>query len=356
MRIAIVVLTGLVGSACQSSTRDVAPIRLEPGVTIGVTKGAGTLATWPRVSPRHPGGYRVLVPQPGAVSALPTVYGDDGTFFGVLGAAGEAPEQFREPLFVRFGPGDSLYVFDGAQRVLIFGPDRRYGRTVPLPVVPWDAVVLADGRMVVASSSFDHPLPLLLVGPDGATLREIGAGDSVARTMPSPRAVALAPDGTYWTVLMTGRWRVEHWDTTGALLGVIERAPTWYPPYRRELGGVASQAPQPTLQDAWFDAAGRLWVLGKAVDAKWEEGIGTTTSDAGVEVTTIDEPDRVSDTVLEVIDPTTGELVATGRFDPTYPFAVEPGVLMRVRTTGDGWHRAELAKIILDTTKRQPKP
>lgn len=356
MRTTVVVIVGIVGAACQDSTRDVAPIRLDAGVTIGATEGAGALATWPRVSARHPGGYRILVPQPGGVVALPAVYGDDGTFLGVLGSAGDAPEQFREPLFVRFGPGDSLYVFDAAQQVLVFGPDRRYGRTIPLPFVPWDAVVLGDGRMVVASSSFDHPLPLLLVGSDGAVVREIGASDSVARATPSPRRVLAGPDGSYWTVLTTGRWRIEHWDTAGALIGVIERTPPWYPPYQRELSLAGGIAPQPTLQDGWFDSEGRIWLLGKAADAKWEEGIGTKTSDAGIEVATIEEPDRVSDTVLEVIDPTTGQLVAEGRFDPAYPFAVEPGVVARIRVTGDGWHRAELAKIILDTLKLRSKP
>ena len=199
------------------------------------------------MSPLHPLGYRIFVPQPGGVPALPVVYGENGEVLGTLGTSGDGPEQFREPLFVRFGPGDSLYVFDGAQRVLIFSPERAYARTIALPITPWDAAVLPDGRMVVSSSIHDHALPLLLVRPDGSTERAIGGGDSVSLATPSPRRVVLAADGSIWTVPMAGRWRIEHWDSGGRLLAAFERTPEWYRPTGaiRRAGG---RAPSPTCR------------------------------------------------------------------------------------------------------------
>ena len=150
---------GALLSACSGASRTIAPITLEPMATIGAAEGSGTMATWPRVSARHPGGFRVLVPQPGGMAALPLAYADDGGLLGPMGASGDSTGGFREPLFTRIGPGDSLWIFDNAQRVLVFGPDRRWARTVQLPVGPWDAQVGADGQMLIAASASDRPLP-----------------------------------------------------------------------------------------------------------------------------------------------------------------------------------------------------
>lgn len=335
-------------AAC-SSGRTLAPITLEAVSTIGAIDGAGTMATWPRVSPHHPGGYRVLVPQPGGMPSLPLAYADDGSFLGPLGNAGDSAGGFREPLFARIGPGDSLWIFDNAQRVLVFGPDRRWVRTVQLRVGPWDAVVGANGRMLVASSSSERPFPLLLLSSVGTIEHEL-VGDSVSQSIHSPRRVLQAPDGSWWTLPMQFRYRLEHWAKGGAPLGVIERRPDWFPPYQQMISPSREQAPSPMVMDAWFDGSGRIWVLGKTADPRWSDGLSAAASDSS-DVRSIDNADKVYDTVLEVLDPVTGALLAQARFDVSYPFAVEPGVVMRVRTTPNGWNRAELMRIVLDTMK-----
>ena len=344
-----IVLLGALVVGCGRGSRAVAPITLESMTTFGATAGAGTMATWPRVSARHAGGYRILVPQPGGVAALPLAYADDGRLLGPLAATGDSVGGFREPLFTRIGPGDSLWLFDNAQRVLVFSPNRNWVRTIPLLVGPWDAVVGADGRTLISSSSSERPFPLLLITATGAIEREF-PGDSVSQSIHSPRRVIRAPDGSWWTMPMQFRYRLEHWDTTGVLLGVIERTPKWFPPYTRAYSPSPDHAPSPMLMDAWFDAAGRLWVLGKAADPKWAAGLTTPRDSAS----SIEDADLVYDTVLEVLDPASGALLAQTRFDVSYPFAVEPGVVMRVRTTANGWNRAELMRVVLDTTRTLP--
>lgn len=346
-RIATILVLSL-GAACKAEVREVAPIRLESVTMLGSNDDSAATSTWSRVSPLHPQGYRILVPQPGGVSALPAVYGEDGKYLGVLGTSGEGPGEFREPLFVRFGPGDSLYVFDGAQRVLIFSPTREYARTIMLPVTPWDAAVLADGRMVIASATHDHGLPLLVIGLDGAVIQEIGGSDSVSMATGSPRRIVPAPDGTIWTMPMTGSWRIEHWDLSGKLLAAHDRAPAWYPIIDAAEG---ADTPRPSVQDAWFDAAGRFWVLGKALDEHWKKGVDRAVDSVADTTTTIDDPDKAHDTMVEVFDVAAWKMLAEARFDPSYPFAVEPGVLMRVRVENGGRRRAELARLVLDTTR-----
>jgi len=341
-----IVLLGALGLGCGREGRAVAPITLESMTTIGATEGTGTMATWPRVSARHAGGYRILVPQPGGVAALPLAYADDGRLLGPLTTTGDSVGGFREPLFTRIGPGDSLWLFDNAQRVLVFAPNRSWVRTIPLLVGPWDAVVDAEGRMLISSSSSERPFPLLLISATGVLEREL-LGDSVSQSIHSPRRVIRAPDGSWWTMPMQFRYRLEHWDTSGVLLGVIERTPKWFPSYLRAYSPSHDHAPSPMLMDAWFDAAGRLWILGKAADPKWAAGLTTPRDSAS----SIEDADLVYDTMLEVLDPVSGALLAQVRFDVSYPFAVEPGVVMRVRTTANGWNRAELMRVVLDTAR-----
>lgn len=334
--------------ACFGASRELSPITLDSMPTLGATSGAGALATWPRISPRHPLGYRVLVPQGGSGNEVPMVYADDGSFIGPLGSHGDGPGAFLEPLFSRVGPGDSLWVFDGAGRASVFSPERVFAREITLPVAPWDAAILADGRLLVASAASGAPLPLLLLSADGTTIREIGESPP-GELLGNMRRIVVGPDQTIWTIAMLGSWRIEHWDTTGAALGVLAREPAWFPPYDRYQAPAPGTPPQPTLQAAWFDDAGQLWVLGKAVDEAWEDGVGALDAGGGEPgESVITDPDRVYDTVLEMVDPATGEVLAMTRLDDAWPFVAEPGALMRVRTTADGWHRAVMARVRLE--------
>ena len=228
-------------------------------------------------------------------------------------------------------------------------------RTVPLRVGPWDAAFDREGRILVASSSSERPFPLLLLDHGGQLLREF-AGDSASRLIHSPRGIAAAPDGSWWTLPMQFHYRLEHWDSTGVLLGVIERRPDWYPPYTESIGPTREHAPSPMLMNAWFDAAGRLWVLGKVADAHWVAGLSAPVGGDSLTTASISDADKVYDTVIEVLDPATGALLAQTRFDVSYPFAVEPGVIMRVLVTRNGWNRAELMRVIFDLSRVKEVP
>jgi hypothetical protein len=330
--------------ACGDRTRDVAPIRLEPMITLGAEEGDGALATWPRVSPRHPLGYRVLVPQPGSVPSLPVVYDDSGTFLGTLGSRGDSIHNMVEPLFARIGPGDSIWVFDGARRVVVLSPERQLVRSFPLPVSPWDAVVLSGGRIAVTPAMFGQPLPWFLLDNTGNVIRQVGESDAL---VPSPRRIIAGQDGTVWTIAMTHQWRLEQWDMIGNRLKQFTAAPSWFTPHDALTAPGPDRPPQAAVQDGWVDTDGRLWIVGKAPDPDWREGVGPTVDGAAP----ITDADRAYDTVVEVRDGTTGALLAEARFDGAYPFIAEAGVLMRVRTTAAGWHLAELARVLVDTAR-----
>jgi hypothetical protein len=321
-------------------------------LTVGVTQGDGVMMSWPRVSPRFSSGFRILVPQPGGVNALPALFGDDGRFLGALGAEGDQPGEFRGAIFTRVGPGDSIYIFAENPRAVVFGDDRSYGRTVPLPMGIWDALVLADSRIVLTSPMNEQPLPFLLLDPQGNLIRELGGSDSLSLAVKSPRWLARGNDGSYWTMPMQFRWRLEHWDSTGALIRAIEQTPDWFPRYHQMLALTHTQPPQPTVQAFWIDSMGRLWVLGRTADPAWAAGLGPARAGVGGATAPIIDPDKVYDTVIELRDAATGALISQARFDVSYPFMVEPGVVMRVLDTPEGWKRAELMRVAVVPSPR----
>jgi hypothetical protein len=334
------------GAGCGEGDRRLAPIQLDSMLTIGATQGEGVMMSWPRVSPRLPNGTRILVPQPGGVSALPTVLGDDGKYLGTIGAEGDEAGEFRGALFARVGPGDSVYIFAENPRAVVFSADRRPGRTIPLPMGIWDALVLPDQRIVLTSPMNERPLPFLLLDSQGKLLQELGGSDSASLAVKSPRWLARGNDGSYWTMPMQFRWRLEHWDSTGALIKAIDRNPAWFPHYQQMLALTHTQPPQPTVQAFWVDSAGRLWVLGRTGDPTWAKGLGPVRAGVTGAVAPILDPDKVYDTVIELRDAATGELISQTRFDVSYPFMVEPGVVMRVLDTPEGWKRAELMRVV----------
>ncbi|MGH7592445.1 MAG: hypothetical protein ACRELE_01125 [Gemmatimonadales bacterium] len=341
-RVALVIATSVV-AACSGRGRVLAPIRLEPVVAFGAENGDGAIATDPRVSAHHPRGFRIVIPSAAGVAVLPLVYGDDGRFLGDLRGGRSAAEQFRTPLFARIGPADSIWVFDGAHRVLIFNPDRHYVRTAPLPVSPWDALVLPDSRMLIAPSDADRPLPLLLLGATGVGIRDFGAVDSDV-SLHAARWLVRDRDGSFWSMPAQFQWRLEHWDTGGALVSVLERRPDWFKPYTHVSAPGPDHAPQPTIQGAWIDSVGRLWVLGMIADPGWRLGIDWHRQQSSGAV--IGDADKVYDTILEVLDLRTRRLIATQRIRQSYPSEVEPGVLLHIRETTGGWKKVEVVKVI----------
>lgn len=322
-------------SGCASP--DLGSMRLDRIAELGNSAGPGALPTWPRVSPHHPGGFWIVVPQPGSAAFQPVVFDDGGNLLGELTAPESAREGFVQPLFARIAPDSSIWIFDAARRALVFSPTRAYLRTVPLPIAPWDAAILSDGRIAITSSAYAAPLPWILIDQSGREL--LRAGTPIATDdIQSPRQIFPGTGGTLWTVTLTYKIRLEHWDSTGTLLNRFEPSTDWFTWQRQPDTLKAAPPPEPSLQGGWIAPDGKLWLVGKAVDPAWKSHRATTDP-------TLTRQDQEYDTVFEIRDPTNGGLLESGRVDPSYPFVVEPGVVMRPTVIEGGWFRAELAEV-----------
>ncbi len=282
---ALIAMTLIAG--CSGSGRTLSPIRLEPLITLGASSGAGAIATTPSVSPRHPGGFRIVVPTSNAMAGLPLVFADDGQFLGNLNGDSSALGTFSGPMFTRFGPGDSIWVFDNAARVLVFNPQRQYVRTITLDSVPFDALVLADDRTIVTQRIGGVAE---LFDARGVLVRAIGTRDTSQRRALQTRMLMAGTNGSFWLSSRIGYWRLEHWDTAGKLLGVVEPHAEWFPAdslkdfdpaHRRD------HPPPPRIAAQWIDGAGRLWIvergrgpeLERRIESSWNRRGGKRGSD-----------------------------------------------------------------------------
>lgn len=348
------VAVATVVAGCGSGGRELAPIRLVSMTTLGADSGDGAIATTPMVSARHPGGFRIVVAEFSTIATSPLVFGDDGRFLGTLHGDSAAMGIFHQPMFARIGSGDSLWVFDNARRVLIFDPSRRYVRTIALGTTPRDAtiplsdaVVLPDGRIAATT---DAPAIVQLFNANGVVQRDIGVQEFRGSRPLYARRIARAPDGTLWTTTTSDHWRLEHWDTTGRLLKVVEPVASWFVDSvtdHRTWYPTPDQPPPPAIRAIWFDAAGRLWALGAVADRQWREGFVAADSAVPNSTGHIDS-DKYFDTIVEVRDPVTGRLIATARFDIACESIAEPGVLVHEVDTHAGWRRAELLRVVFD--------
>ena len=117
------------------------------------------------------------------------------------------------------------------------------------------------------------------------------------------RTVSYSGGSRVW-VGPLGEYRLESWDTTGVHLQTLIRSPSWFQPWdRRSARQPFGEKPNPILLSVHEDARGKLWAISRVPDRNWKPGF--------------EEPayEHIYDTVLEVIDPVSGDLLASQRFE-----------------------------------------
>ncbi len=345
---AIALTTALAG--CRGFGRDLSPIRLEPIVTLGATSGDGAIATTPTVSAHHPGGFWIVTPAASAIGTLPLIYGDDGKYLGALHGDSTLASSMTGPKFARLGPGDSIWMFDNSGRVLVFGPQRNFVRSVMLPDAPDAAEILPDNRIVVSRGG--DPV-LRLYGANASPVRVIGPENPATVRLKGLPIVFGFRDGALFTSSPFDH-SIEQWDTGGDLRRTIDmhfdRTPRPVAA-SHDWNWVRSHPPLTIVMPRWIDAVGRVWLVGQIPDRHWQQALRSADSSAQFPLPA--DVDTYHDTIIEVRDLETGRVIAAARFDPLYQF-VEPGVLAHVIRTSAGWYQVELVRIVFTESASRP--
>jgi hypothetical protein len=295
-------------------------------------------------------------------------YDSLGRFIGKLGAFGQGPGEYQMTSGVMLGPGDSVFV--SARTPQVFAADGSFGRAFPGDVRTLLGPV-PDGSGDVYS--FMNAPPMAMSNIPATFAARFGTAPHVFRSAPdgsirdsfpifSMRAgghgsrsgwlewrldsrPALAPDGTIWTAL---NFRFEQHAADGTRKRLIGMALPGARPIMTEaeadslmrIARAASQPPTPvtervragTLQ---VDERGLLWIV------RAERAPGADTIKVVMDYLSPDEApmegtvqaniqDRLFHTIVDVIDPARGELIAR----TTLPFnglVVRPGFVGRLR-------------------------
>jgi hypothetical protein len=259
----------------------------------------------------------------------------DGRYVRSFGIAGDGPDEYARIDQIVFDESDSLWVFDsGNARVDVFTPELVRARSMPLEGTVSDVAVLHNDNLVIhGSDPLSGGTSIRLLGRDGTIVpfphdARAAGGAGEARTM------AAAEERAQLWIADYHEYRVQLWHTSGPLRE-IERAPPWFAQIEPAL--LARYADfvdaRPAILDIALDYAGRMWVIGGTIDRQPPDP--TTVQGR----TNMNVEDWV-DTVIEVLDPATGALVTSARFDFAPPSFLRDGLIYRVvldAMAGDVW-------------------
>jgi hypothetical protein len=249
-----------------------------------------------------------------------TVVDPGGRASSAFGGAGEGPREGRGTLAPYFDHADTAYVYDFMlSRFSVWAPDRHLVRDFRAPALIEDVIILGPGEMVINANIATRELagwPLhVLSTRDGEVLRSFGADrPEYRRDLPylHRRRLASSTGGRFWSAHSTA-YVIELWDRTGRKHMELRRDVPWFPAHD---GRNRYPSPSPPYTTAvWEDHAGLLWVLVQVQDPEQAAHRDRLEVRDGMRIIHGRDGHRLYDTIVEVLDPATGELLASRRFD-----------------------------------------
>jgi hypothetical protein len=134
------------------------------------------------------------------------------------------------------------------------------------------------------------------------------------------------------------RYRIDRWDAQGRLVGRLERRADWFPPWSDYSQGPFDEVrPKPMVLGVWEDAQGLLYVNLRVAATNWTPVRAASTSPRRERaLSSYSDADRFVDSVLEILDPVRGVLVASARVTSFAAGFTPQGLLYSIRETAAG--------------------
>lgn len=269
-------------------------------------------------------------------------YGARGRLVRVA-ARGQGPGEFQRPqLVLRYG--DSVLVFDRAGRMSVLGPDGSYTRSIPwTPATTFDMVVV-DNRLVIngiIQSRARIGFPLHSADLGGEPGLAFGSRTPDFRFDAPPtwrRRLARGRSSTVWA-LRELQYQAESWQLgdSARMRASFRREVQWFPAQQEYEVPTPARAPLTVVTDAQEDSSGRLWVLVTVPGPNWQRALGPERrSPYGDTYYQPEFFDSLHTSVLEIVDPSRGVLVASQRLPGYFIFLLESGLALRFRQTEQG--------------------
>ena len=251
------------------------------------------------------------------------IFDATGRYLRREGRQGAGPGEYQWITSLDVGPGDTIRVYDaGLSRLTVLSGDFEVMSTHRVRgMKPPDALLPVRGDTFLVATEVPTAerlgYPLHLIDLEGNAFLSFGAEDPEYRSdLPRLRwrSVDWADPGReVWAAPMM-RYVVERWDLSGSKQAEIVRDAEWFQPHENH-GFNDDEPPNPALIGIRQDSAGRLWTLVRVADTNWRDAVGWVESRFGSTRWGIADREGYYDTILEVIDATTGQLLASQRFD-----------------------------------------
>ncbi|MCC6318779.1 MAG: hypothetical protein IT361_13945 [Gemmatimonadaceae bacterium] len=285
----------------------------------------------------------------------PLMFDSAGRLLGRVGRKGAGPGEFVRPRDMVPVGGDSVLVLDaGAARFSLWSADLKPGRTIavegfptPLLVEDWPAAILGSGS-VGSPSGAGWPLHRLdLSGQVAEWKSSFGPDDGAVRPGEYWRlAQVLAParGGGFWAA-DEAQYRVGRWDWPSRRVFFLRRTPDWFPGTARRALGTPRTAPSPAVSAMHEDDDGLLWVFLRVPAPDWPDAWPRAAHEGGeVDYRQLDLS-RLFDSIIEVIDPRSGALMASERVAEWVIASLPGGRIAAVEVDADGATRVRVSRV-----------
>lgn len=251
------------------------------------------------------------------------VYGPRGEHIRSVGRLGEGPGEFSgyPQKTIQEDPDGKLLVFDpGNARMTTLSPDGQVRATRPIP--PASSYLAVKGGAVVFSGGVSSWQDRQTAGEPLHTVKENGERASFGNPENLPvvrgagewvRNISPGPDGQFWATHVF-RYTMELWTLDGHLVRTVTGSPDWFPP-DGERGKIGRDPPVPMLGQTLQTENGYLISLCYVPDRDWRTGPERDES-GHLSLRTATSINAYWDTVIQVLDPVSGRLLASTRVDP----------------------------------------
>jgi hypothetical protein len=256
--------------------------------------------------------------------------------------AGGGPGAFEGVRALYRWRADSVLALDQAMgRLVVLTPDLGVARSTPFPEPSiGDPAMLSDGRLLVWELGREgNRVRIVPVdGEPGLTIDSLPALLGVA-----PRLLAPASEGGFWLGRMD-RFDFELRRADGSVARRVTRAAPWMEGADGPIGLPTTIRPNPRIV-ALQDDGEHLWVFGFVAAPGWAPTATSAEPLDGSGLPSATELTQLFDTIVEVLDRSTGELVASTRLSGAYLATEEPGWATRAVRAAAGRSAIEVVRL-----------